>query len=296
MAEIMTEKGKGKVQVFDFDEDLAVFLAEHIADLSIVFPKRGAFTICFFRRFSHHEKLICAIWLRSSTGNWAAVNECIVGFLFCRRGKYTEDEGKAVLIQILDVVSFCHLQGVVHRDLKPEVADGPDTEVLVASPAELSGWETRVFHDVTLALKTLGICIFSAETGGHSTVDSEWELYRFLLDGNCKFKLSNMVRNQIVDMIRRTSSFACLQLLSSLSVFGLLAGSYDQHFVCIVHSVWAPGWFLRSALRMFSALTMAMYNLLPSSEVCPKREACRKRKAPEKEVCSGNSGSQMSLL
>ncbi|KAG5539116.1 hypothetical protein RHGRI_019612 [Rhododendron griersonianum] len=35
---------------------------------------------------------------------------------------------------------------------------------------------------------------------------------------------------------------------------------------------------------------------LPSSEVCPKREVCRKRKAPEKEDCSSNSGSQMSLL
>ncbi|KAF3515570.1 hypothetical protein DY000_02063535 [Brassica cretica] len=36
-------------------------------------------------------------------------------------GKYSEDDAKAVLIQILNVVAFCHLQGVVHRDLKPEV-------------------------------------------------------------------------------------------------------------------------------------------------------------------------------
>ncbi|KAL2943121.1 CDPK-related kinase 5 [Bienertia sinuspersici] len=35
-------------------------------------------------------------------------------------GKYTEDDAKVVLVQILNVVSFCHLQGVVHRDLKPE--------------------------------------------------------------------------------------------------------------------------------------------------------------------------------
>lgn len=41
--------------------------------------------------------------------------------LFCRGGKYTEDDAKAVMIQILNVVAFCHLQGVVHRDLKPEV-------------------------------------------------------------------------------------------------------------------------------------------------------------------------------
>lgn len=41
--------------------------------------------------------------------------------LLCRGGKYTEDDAKAVMLQILNVVAFCHLQGVVHRDLKPEV-------------------------------------------------------------------------------------------------------------------------------------------------------------------------------
>ncbi|KNA08410.1 hypothetical protein SOVF_162870 [Spinacia oleracea] len=40
--------------------------------------------------------------------------------ILSRGGKYSEDDAKAVLIQILNVVSFCHLQGVVHRDLKPE--------------------------------------------------------------------------------------------------------------------------------------------------------------------------------
>lgn len=39
---------------------------------------------------------------------------------------------------------------------------GPDTELLVANPVELSGkGRPRVFYDVTLALKVLGICIFS---------------------------------------------------------------------------------------------------------------------------------------
>lgn len=39
---------------------------------------------------------------------------------------------------------------------------GPDTELLVANPVELSGkGRPRVFFDVTLALKTLRICIFS---------------------------------------------------------------------------------------------------------------------------------------
>lgn len=39
-----------------------------------------------------------------------------------RGGKYSEEDAKAVMVQILNVVAFCHLQGVVHRDLKPEVS------------------------------------------------------------------------------------------------------------------------------------------------------------------------------
>ena len=51
-------------------------------------------------------------------------NSVIKGaLLFCRGGKYAEDDAKAVMVQILNVVAFCHLQGVVHRDLKPEVGD-----------------------------------------------------------------------------------------------------------------------------------------------------------------------------
>ncbi|KAL5581050.1 hypothetical protein UlMin_013492 [Ulmus minor] len=83
---------------------------------------------------------------------------------------------------------------------------GPDTELLVANPVELSG-EGRplVFYDVTLALKTLGICIFSAEIGRLSASDREWEVYSFLLEEKCKFQLSSTVgRNQIVDRVRRT--------------------------------------------------------------------------------------------
>ncbi|MQL99259.1 hypothetical protein Taro_031993 [Colocasia esculenta] len=40
--------------------------------------------------------------------------------ILARGGKYSEDDARAVVVQILNVVSFCHLQGVVHRDLKPE--------------------------------------------------------------------------------------------------------------------------------------------------------------------------------
>lgn len=40
---------------------------------------------------------------------------------FCRGGRYNEGDAKIIVEQILKVVAFCHLQGVVHRDLKPEV-------------------------------------------------------------------------------------------------------------------------------------------------------------------------------
>ncbi|KAJ0962171.1 hypothetical protein J5N97_029999 [Dioscorea zingiberensis] len=40
--------------------------------------------------------------------------------ILSRGGRYKEEDAKAIVVQILSVVSFCHLQGVVHRDLKPE--------------------------------------------------------------------------------------------------------------------------------------------------------------------------------
>ncbi|KAJ7975835.1 ACT domain-containing protein [Quillaja saponaria] len=83
---------------------------------------------------------------------------------------------------------------------------GPDTELLVANPVEVSGkGRPRVFYDVTFALKTLGICIFSAEIGRHSTSERQWEVYRFLLDESREFPLaSSRARTQIVDKVRRT--------------------------------------------------------------------------------------------
>jgi len=52
------------------------------------------------------------------------------------------------------------------RPLKVAVVSrGPDTELLVANPVELSGkGRPLVFYDITLALKMLGLCIFSVLT------------------------------------------------------------------------------------------------------------------------------------
>ncbi|MQL83478.1 hypothetical protein Taro_015956 [Colocasia esculenta] len=86
------------------------------------------------------------------------------------------------------------------------VSRGPDTELLVANPVESSGkGRPRVFYDVTLALKMLGICIFSAEIGRHSTMGQQWEVYRFLLDETSEFPLaSSRARERIVDGVRKT--------------------------------------------------------------------------------------------
>ncbi|KAF5747862.1 hypothetical protein HS088_TW05G00591 [Tripterygium wilfordii] len=63
------------------------------------------------------------------------------------------------------------------------VSRGPDVELLVANPVELSGkGRPLVFHDITLALKMLNICIFSAEIGRYIIGDREMEVYRILID------------------------------------------------------------------------------------------------------------------
>lgn len=63
------------------------------------------------------------------------------------------------------------------------VSRGPDTELLVANPVELSGkGRPLVIYDITLALKMLNVCIFTAEIGRHVIGDREWEVYRILLD------------------------------------------------------------------------------------------------------------------
>lgn len=59
---------------------------------------------------------------------------------------------------------------------------GPDPELLVANPVELSGnGRPLVFYDVTLALKTLGICIFSVRNSRIKLWSFENSINTFLL-------------------------------------------------------------------------------------------------------------------
>ncbi|KAL4190997.1 hypothetical protein AMTRI_Chr07g27400 [Amborella trichopoda] len=81
------------------------------------------------------------------------------------------------------------------------VGRGPDTELLVANPVELSGkGRPLVFFDITLALRMLGISIFSAEIGRHVMGDREWEVYRILLDDSHDH---SQARNQIEEGVRK---------------------------------------------------------------------------------------------
>ena len=145
---------------------------------------------------------------------------------------FQQRDGKKILDPKL-LESFCsRLKEEMLHPLRVIITNrGPDTELLVANPVELCGkGRPRVFYDVTLALKKLGICIFSvrvqylhlvfifhkvvtfffvvnskAEIGRHSTQDRQWEVYRFLLVENGEFPLtSGQARNQMADRIRRT--------------------------------------------------------------------------------------------
>ncbi|KAF7804405.1 ACT domain-containing protein ACR10 [Senna tora] len=78
----------------------------------------------------------------------------------------------------------CRLRMELIRPLRVAVVSkGPDTELLVANPVELSSkGRPLVFHDITLALKMLDTCIFLAEIRRYMIGDREWEVYRILVD------------------------------------------------------------------------------------------------------------------
>lgn len=72
-------------------------------------------------------------------------------------------DGKKIVDPKQQTVLCSHLkEGMIHPLRVIVTNRGPDTELLVANPVERSGkGRPRVFYDVTLALKILGICIFS---------------------------------------------------------------------------------------------------------------------------------------
>ncbi|XP_071732838.1 ACT domain-containing protein ACR9-like [Rutidosis leptorrhynchoides] len=116
-------------------------------------------------------------------------------------------DGKKILNNENQIALCSRLKEEMLHPLRVMITNrGPDTELLVANPVEISGkGRPRVVYDVTLALKTLGICIFSAEIVRHSSLDREWEVYRFLLIENRRFPLtSKQAKQEIIKKIRST--------------------------------------------------------------------------------------------
>ncbi|KAE8099678.1 hypothetical protein FH972_017636 [Carpinus fangiana] len=93
-------------------------------------------------------------------------------------------DGKKIVDPSKQNAVSSRLRMELFRPLRVAVAArGPDMELLVANPVELSGkGRPLVFYDITLALKMLNTCIFLAEIGRHIIGDREWEVYRVLLD------------------------------------------------------------------------------------------------------------------
>jgi hypothetical protein len=91
-----------------------------------------------------------------------------------------QSDGKKILDQQRQRSLCCRLRMELLRPLRVALVNrGPDTELLVANPVEVSGkGRPLVFYDITLALKNLQKRIFLAEIGRQVVEDREWEVYR----------------------------------------------------------------------------------------------------------------------
>ncbi|KAL9333468.1 hypothetical protein Peur_073607 [Populus x canadensis] len=91
-----------------------------------------------------------------------------------RGGKYSEDDAKAVMVQILNVIAFCHLQGVVHRDLNLEeiqMRTSLDVALSKERPVGEMDWVLSPSNHLVLEKNDLRpIALFSM----HANVASSW--------------------------------------------------------------------------------------------------------------------------
>lgn len=87
-----------------------------------------------------------------------------------------QTDGKKVVDPEKQEALCSHLKLEMLHPLRVMIVNrGPDTELLVANPVELSGkGRPRVFYDVTLALKVLGICIFSVRYCNFDSVFADY--------------------------------------------------------------------------------------------------------------------------
>ncbi|GJT82951.1 CDPK-related kinase 5 [Tanacetum coccineum] len=87
--------------------------------------------------------------------------------ILSRGGKFTEDDAKAVLIQILNVVAFCHLQGVVHRDLKPET----EVKGSILTPHKAGGPFLPLVEPEAASLPLVGVGLSTSQPPPYTVED-----------------------------------------------------------------------------------------------------------------------------
>ncbi|PKA48453.1 hypothetical protein AXF42_Ash019909 [Apostasia shenzhenica] len=106
--------------------------------------------------------------------------------------KIVDPSKQQALCNRLRMDLFCPLRVIL-------TSRGPDVELLVANPVELSSkGRPLVLFDITLALKRLRIRIFLAEIARHTIGDREWEVYRILLNDDYELSAS---KNKIVERV-----------------------------------------------------------------------------------------------
>uniref|UniRef100_A0A1J3GNI2 ACT domain-containing protein ACR n=1 Tax=Noccaea caerulescens TaxID=107243 RepID=A0A1J3GNI2_NOCCA len=95
-----------------------------------------------------------------------------------------QSDGRKILDSSKQNALISRLRAELQQPLRVVIMNrGPDTQLLVTNPVELSGkGRPQVFHDIALALKKINTCIFSAEIGRHVTGDREWEVYKVLIN------------------------------------------------------------------------------------------------------------------
>ncbi|CAN6576645.1 unnamed protein product [Malus baccata var. baccata] len=113
-------------------------------------------------------------------------------------------DGKKIVDSSKQTALTSRLQLELIRPLRVAIVNrGPDTELLVANPVELSGkGRPLVFYDITLAFKMLDIGVFSAKIGRHLIGDREWEVYRVLIDEGVGMSVPrNTIEEQVWKML-----------------------------------------------------------------------------------------------
>ncbi|XP_052168092.1 ACT domain-containing protein ACR10 [Oryza glaberrima] len=114
-----------------------------------------------------------------------------------------QSDGKKIVDQHKQRALCCRLRTELHRPLRVALVNrGPDTELLVANPVEVSGkGRPLVFYDITLALKKLHKRIFLAEIGRHVVGDREWEVYRVHLGEGDHSSLRSKIVDGVTNML-----------------------------------------------------------------------------------------------